>query len=65
MVAEFSPVEKKILEGKGASIARKWNCSSKYVRFIIEGERNIDTDLAKNIYEDCKALIQFLTPNQQ
>lgn len=65
MIVDFTPDEKKLLEGKGASIARKNNCTSKYVRFIIEGERNIETDLAKNIFADCKAFIELLTPKQQ
>lgn len=65
MVADFTVNEKKLLEGKGAGLARKHDCSQKYVRYIIEGERNIDTDLSKKIYEDCKAIIELFTPNQQ
>lgn len=65
MVAEFTPDEKKLLDGQGGSIARKNNCSHKYVRLIIEGERNIESSLSKNIHQDCKALIEFLTPNKQ
>lgn len=65
MVAEFTETEKSLLHGQGGSIARKRQCSQKYVRFIILGEREINSALAKNIYADLKALIKVLTPENQ
>lgn len=62
MTVQFTDIEKKLLEGQSGGLARKHNCSHKYVRFIIQGERNINTDLAKKIYEDCKAIIALLSP---
>lgn len=65
MIAEFTPDEKKLLEGQSGSIARKHDCTHKYVRLIIEGKRNVKTDLSKKIHQDCKAIIELFTPNQQ
>ncbi|MEH6407190.1 MAG: hypothetical protein V7767_07920 [Leeuwenhoekiella sp.] len=64
MVAEFTQNEKNLLKGHGQSIARKHKCSQKYVRYIILGQREINTELAKKVYTDCKTLAEFLTPKE-
>lgn len=64
MVAEFTENEKTLLKGQGESIARKHGCSQKYVRYIILGEREINTPLAQQVYKSCKDLAEFLTPQQ-
>jgi hypothetical protein len=62
MVASFSEDEKTILLGQSPKIAAKHGCSQKYVRFIINGERNVNFPLAKKIHADLRALIELLSP---
>ena len=67
MRASFNAAEKKLLQGQSNKLAQKHGCSRVYVRFIIQGERDINTELAKKIYEDLLKLIDLLggTPNSQ
>lgn len=65
MVAEFTPEEKELLEGKSGHVAKKHGCSSVYVRLIIAGEREINSSLSKKIHQDLKTLIEFFTPQDQ
>jgi len=61
MVASFSDDEKTILYGQSSKLASKHGCSSKYVKYIINGQREINFPLAKKIYTDLLALIQLLS----
>ena len=65
MVASFSEVEKTILNGQSPKIAAKHGCSSKYVKMIINGDREINFPLAKKIHADLLALIELLSPKTQ
>lgn len=60
--AEFSNEEKKTLKGQSEKLASKHGCSGKYVFLIINGERNINTPLAKKIYKDLNELLTFFSP---
>jgi hypothetical protein len=62
MKAEFTEIEKIILKGQSAALARKHRCSNMYVLYILKGEREINTELAKKIYKELKHLAKFLTP---
>ncbi|PCI11901.1 MAG: hypothetical protein COB73_00930 [Flavobacteriaceae bacterium] len=63
MLASFTEYEKDLLYGKTKPLADKHKCSPKYVKFIVMNERNINTKLAKEIYEDLKALLKIYKPN--
>ena len=65
MKASFTDQEKTLLKGHKASIARKHKCSTMYVGLIIEGQREINSDLAKKIHSDLKQLAEFLTPQTE
>jgi hypothetical protein len=65
MVASFSEDEKTILNGQSPKIAAKHGCSSKYVKMIINGERNVNFPLAKKIHADLEALIELLSPKNE
>lgn len=62
MEAAFTVAEKTVLKGHKAAIAKKHGCSITYVVMIIEGDREINTPLAKKIYKDLKNLAKILTP---
>jgi len=62
MIADFTDNEKTLLKGHLSGIAKKHNCSVMYVELIVKGKRNIDTPLAKKIYQSLKDLAEFLTP---
>lgn len=63
MTASFTDTEKNILQGQAAKVALKHNCSKAYVNMIIRGEREINSDLGKDIHTDLMALIKLLSPN--
>ncbi|MAG87260.1 hypothetical protein [Zunongwangia profunda] len=62
MKAEFTENHKTLLKGHLFSIARKHNCSRMYVKMILDGDREINTDLAKSVYDSLKNLAEFLKP---
>ena len=63
--ADFSNNEKKTLRGQSNKLASKHGCSGKYVTYIINGERNINTPLAKKIYNDLNELLSFFNPVEE
>lgn len=65
MIASFSDNEKTLLYGQSSKLAAKHGCSSKYVKMIINGERNINFPLAKKIYADLKSLVELLSPKSE
>lgn len=62
MIAKFSDDEKTLLKGKASSLANKHECSNKYIHYIINGVREVNSELSKKIYADLKALVELLTP---
>ena len=58
----FTEAEKNILHGASQKIARKRGCSGMYVRYIINGERGINSALAKDILQDLNDLLALLSP---
>lgn len=65
MVASFSDSEKKILKGQKPALAKKHGCSERYVKMIIDGDRNINTPLAKKILDDINTLVDLLSPKTE
>ncbi len=62
MKASFDDNEKIILRGQAGKLATKHLCSQKYVKFIIDGERDVKSKLSKRILNDLLALIEVLSP---
>ena len=62
MVATFSENEKKLLKGQSSKIADKHNCTSRYVGYIINGQRNIDNELSSKIFNDLNTIVHLLRP---
>lgn len=62
MKADFTDKEKNVLQGQSGKLASKHNCSQTYVNMIIRGDREIKSELGKNIYNDLLALIDLLSP---
>lgn len=65
MVASFSESEKKILKGQSSKIAQKYNCTQRYVNYIINGDRNINNELSNNIFNDLNAVVHLLRPKNR
>lgn len=65
MVASLSDSEKKTLKGQNPALAKKHNCSERYVKMIIEGDRKLNTPLAKRIFEDLQTLLNVLSPKSE
>ncbi|WP_340074307.1 hypothetical protein [Leptobacterium sp. I13] len=58
MIAKFTEEAQKILFGYGERIGKKHQCSGQYVRLIIKGKRNINTEKAKAIYQELIEIIE-------
>jgi hypothetical protein len=56
------PQRKKINK---SALALKHNCSSAYIRLVLRGEREENTDLAKAIIEDAKLMLEILEPKPE
>ena len=65
MKAEFTENQKTLLKGHLHAIARKHNCSGMYVQMILVGDRNINTDLAKDVCKSLHELAEFLEPKKE
>lgn len=61
MKASFDDKEKIILRGQAGKLATKHLCSQKYVKFIIDGQRDVKSKLSKRILADLLALIEVLS----
>ncbi|WP_340075460.1 hypothetical protein [Leptobacterium sp. I13] len=58
MIANFTEEAQKILYGYGDWVGRKHQCSGQYVRLIIKGKRNVNTEKAKKIYQELIEIIE-------
>ena len=65
MKTEFTESEKTILKGHLSAVARKHGATRVYVRDIMNGERNVKSDLSMKIFYDLKKMAGFLTPIDQ
>lgn len=59
----FTNEELKILRGIHTVLGRKYSKSGKYVSLIAQGKREANTDVAKNILNDLKTILNILKPN--
>lgn len=62
MRAAFNESEKILLRGQSAKLAAKHSCSQKYVKLIIDGEREVKSKLSRKILDDLLKLIELLSP---
>ncbi len=58
----FAQEDLLLLKGKYASLARKYQSTTTYVKMIAEGKRQLNTRLAKRIYKDIQECINLFTP---
>ncbi len=58
----FTNEELEILRGLFSVIGRKYDKSGKYVSLIAQGEREVNTKVAKNILSDLKSILKILKP---
>jgi hypothetical protein len=65
MIASFTDIEKKILKGQNPALAKKHGCAERYVKMIIDGDRKINSQLSKKIYNDLLQLIELLSPKSE
>jgi len=45
-----------------SALADKHNCTDTYIRLVLRGEREENTELAKAIIEDAKSMLKILEP---
>ncbi len=62
MSGYFTQEELLLLKGKYASLARKYKSTTTYVQMLALGERQLNTQLARMIYDDIKRTITLFTP---
>ncbi len=62
MSEHFTKEELLLMKGKYASLARKYQSTTTYVKMIAQGERQLNTKLAKMIFEDIHKIIQLFQP---
>lgn len=62
MKASFNESEKNLLRGQAAKLAAKHLCSQKYVKLIINGDRDVKSKLSRKVLTDLLALIELLSP---
>lgn len=48
-----------------SALADKHNCTDTYIRLVLRGEREENTDLAKAIIEDAKLMLEILEPKPE
>lgn len=48
-----------------SALADKHNCTDTYVRLVLRGAREENTDLAKAIIEDAKLMLEILEPKPE
>ncbi len=58
----FTQEDLLLLKGKYASLARKYKSTTTYVQMLAEGERQVNTPLARSIYADIERIINLFKP---
>lgn len=62
MNEHFTKAELALMKGKYASLARKYDSTTTYVKLIANGERQLNSKLSKLIYEDIRKIIDLFEP---
>lgn len=57
-MTEFTSKQRKLINK--SALATKHNCTDAYVRLVLKGEREQNTDLANAIVEDAKKMLEIL-----
>jgi len=50
------------MKGKYASLARKYDSTTTYVKLIANGQRQLNSKLSKLIYEDIQRIVELFKP---
>ncbi len=62
MNQHFTRDELALMKGKYASLARKYDSTTTYVKLIANGQRQLNSKLSKLIYEDIRKIIALFEP---
>lgn len=62
MSEHFTQYELMLLKGKYASLARKYDVTTTYVKLITHGQRQLNSKLSKLIFEDINRIIELFRP---
>ena len=62
MSKHFTEEELALLKGKYASLARKYKSTTTYVKLLAHGDRKLNTQLSKMIFEDIQKTIELFRP---
>jgi hypothetical protein len=57
-MTEFTSSQRKLINK--SALASKHQCTDAYVRLVLKGEREQNTDIAKAIVEDAKKMLEIL-----
>jgi len=57
-MTEFTSSQRKLINK--SALASKYQCTDAYVRLVLKGEREQNTDIAKAIVEDAKKMLEIL-----
>ena len=62
MSKPFTEKELTLMKGKYASLARKYNTTTAYVKMIANGKREHNSKLARMVFKDIGNIIKLFTP---
>ncbi len=62
MSKQFTEKELALMKGKYASLARKYNTTTSYVKMIANGDRDHNSKLAKMVHNDIGNIVKLFTP---
>lgn len=57
-MTEFTSKQRKLINKN--ALANKHNCTDAYVRLVLKGEREQNSELANKIVEDAKKMLEIL-----
>lgn len=57
-MTEFTSKQRKLINK--AALASKYQCTDAYVRLVLKGEREQNSELANKIVEDAKKMLEIL-----
>lgn len=58
----FTKEELALMKGKYASLARKYDSTTTYVKLIADGERKLNSKLSKSIHSDIQKIVELFKP---
>lgn len=62
MNQHFTKDELALMKGKYASLARKYDSTTTYVKLIANGQRQLNSKLSRLIYQDIERIIKLFKP---